>query len=1213
MTPPGEIPIEKIEELLDGAYRADSSPRTGGASPAPTRPPGAGCPPQDHWFKVAAGELDQAETLRLIDHAAECETCGPLLSYWAMILSTAESPDESTTLSHLASARSGWQERMAQSMTRHKTPSGRSLFSRRYFLPVSLGFAGALAAALLFLLLPKGFRQQAAPERLLADAYTSQRLMEARIPLAAYAPVAPSHRQRAAGRSTMNDSVPLLEARAAITQALMKSPEDRHWLLLEARADLLSGSYDPAIDTLKRILALDPANIEALTDIASAYTLRARSTDVISDEATALDYLEQAALRDPGNAVVLYNEAVILQDLCQLTEAMDVWNKFLAAEHDRQWIEDGKRRLAAAQALEEHCRKQRSRLSPLLATPEGMLHLARSPDILANSDEELSTIHLPLLLKTAFPQNPPGPGASSPSTSLNSNCVAACIATRTLLHALAASLQKNHQDDWLSDMLSTPPTARFTSSVNLLGSAMDADAHGDINKGQKFNDAALTGFREIHNTGGEIRSRTQQLYEFQRFLFIRPCRAAATNLAPVLAHRRYPWMQAQMALDNSACQGAQNDVAAANANVHAALQLSDATHYRIIYLRALGFLAGNEEQVGNHNLAWKLNVDGLRRFWAGAYPMDRANQFLSNLIYQENPTSRVYSSVLFHRELLHLTTEMTHPEMTAIDRGLLIRAEILAGETKDAAAQIGIAEAEIAAIPGLAIHHRYSADTYLQMAEAYIARSDPEPARQMLLKSSQHIAGRNPIDVVMPYDQAMGELAMLDGNNQQAELYLSRAISIAEEGFLHLRRQEERAAWFRVTREIYAAMTILRLREDVPPIEALALWERYRIMSSGIDLSHWCHNSDLDCLVPPLEALEKSLKDETILGSIRLGRTLVLWTMDDRGVQTHELEVTPQHFDLLNRTFAEMAATPQSREESLRFFGYRVAASLLRPVASTLDPRRTLIVDMDDTMEFLPVAALPFNSGYLGTQFAITTVHSPLVANRSPFFLSQPKIRVSPGLVIGASIPGDPDVPPLPEATTEALAVAAFLDHPKVLVDSAAAPGAVESAIAGAPLIHFAGHAMSYSGQTRLMLARDPSTHHPSPLSTTHMPETEWLDTLSFQPSALTECRLVVLSACSTGKKEERDFDGFDAIVDTLAADGVPDIVATHWDVDSEASVALMKSFYAGLARGMTVPQALSQAEAAVSRMGQYHHPYYWAAYYADGMGTSNLKEVVHD
>jgi CHAT domain-containing protein/tetratricopeptide (TPR) repeat protein len=1209
MTPPGEIPIEKIEELLDGAYRADDSTRANGASPAPIRPPGAECPPQDHWFKVAAGELNQTEALLHIDHAAECETCGPLLSYWAMILSTAESPDESTILPHLASARSGWQERMAKSLTRHQTPSGRSLFSRRYFLPVSLGFAGALAAALLFLLLPKGFRQQAAPERLLADAYTSQRLMEARIPLAAYAPVAASHRQRAAGRSTMNDSVPLLEARAAITQALMKSPEDRHWLLLEARADLLSGNYDPAIDTLKRILALDPSNIEALTDIASAYTLRARSTDVISDEATALDYLEQAALRDPGNAVVLYNEAVILQDLCQLTEAMDVWNKFLAAEHDRQWIEDGKRRLVAAQELEEHCRKQQSRLSPLLATPEGMLHLARSPALLADSDEELSTIHLPLLLKTAFPQNPPSSSVSSPSTSLNSTCFAACIAARTLLHALAASLQKNHQDDWLADMLSTPPTARFASSVNLLGSAMDADSHGDVNKGEKFNDAALTGFRQIHNAGGEIRSRTQQIYEFQRLLFIRPCRDAATNLAPVLAHRRYPWMQAQVTLNNATCEGAQNDMTAAIANVNAALLLSNATHYRIVYLRALGFLAGEEYLVGKHNLAWNLNIEGLRRFWEGDYPMDRANQFLSNLVYQEKPTSRVYSAVLFDRELLHLTTEMIHPEITAIDQFLLIRAEILAGETKDAAAQLQTAEEETAAIPSLTVQHRYYSGSHLELAEAYIARSDRESARRMLLKSSQYIAGLHIIDDVMPYDQAMGELALLDGDNRRAELYLSRAVSIAEGGFQHLRRQEERAAWFRSTREIYAAITLLRLREGVPPIEALALWERYRIMSSGIDLSHWCHNSDLACLAPPLEALEKSLKDETILGSLRLGRTLVLWTMDDRGVQTHELEIAPQHFDLLNRTFAEMAATPQSREESLRFFGYRVAASLLRPVASTLDPRRTLILDMDDTMEFLPVAALPFNSGYLGTQFAVTTVHSPLLANRSP----RSEAHLSSGLVIGASVPGDPEASPLPEARTEALAVAAFLDRPKVLVDSAAVSGAVENAIAGAPLIHFAGHAMSYSGQTRLMLARDPASHRSDSLAPTHMPQTEWLDTLSFRPSALTECRLVVLSACSTGKREERDFDGFDEIVDTLAADGVPDIVATHWDVDSEASVALMKNFYSGLARGLTAPQALSQAEAAVSRLEPYHHPYYWAAYYTAGMGTSNLKEVVHD
>jgi CHAT domain-containing protein len=105
----------------------------------------------------------------------------------------------------------------------------------------------------------------------------------------------------------------------------------------------------------------------------------------------------------------------------------------------------------------------------------------------------------------------------------------------------------------------------------------------------------------------------------------------------------------------------------------------------------------------------------------------------------------------------------------------------------------------------------------------------------------------------------------------------------------------------------------------------------------------------------------------------------------------------------------------------------------------------------------------------------------------------------------------------------------------------------------------------------------------------------------------------VVLSACSTGKREERDADDIQDIVQTLTAEGARQIVATHWDVDSAASVSLMKEFYSALAHGQTVPQALLQAERSVSATPEYRHPYYWSPYYSIGTSTLNLKELLHD
>jgi len=82
--------------------------------------------------------------------------------------------------------------------------------------------------------------------------------------------------------------------------------------------------------------------------------------------------------------------------------------------------------------------------------------------------------------------------------------------------------------------------------------------------------------------------------------------------------------------------------------------------------------------------------------------------------------------------------------------------------------------------------------------------------------------------------------------------------------------------------------------------------------------------------------------------------------------------------------------------------------------------------------------------------------------------------------------------------------------------------------------------------------------------------------------------------------------------IKTLASLGVPDVVATRWQIDSAAAVPMMDAFYGGLAQGFTVPRALTAARQSLMRDARYHHPYYWAAYYASGSGTSDLSRIFH-
>jgi len=48
------------------------------------------------------------------------------------------------------------------------------------------------------------------------------------------------------------------------------------------------------------------------------------------------------------------------------------------------------------------------------------------------------------------------------------------------------------------------------------------------------------------------------------------------------------------------------------------------------------------------------------------------------------------------------------------------------------------------------------------------------------------------------------------------------------------------------------------------------------------------------------------------------------------------------------------------------------------------------------------------------------------------------------------------------------------------------------------------------------------------------------------------------------------------------------------------------------LSNGLDVPSALTAARQSLVRDARYRHPYYWAAYYASGTGTTDLHEVFH-
>lgn len=99
-------------------------------------------------------------------------------------------------------------------------------------------------------------------------------------------------------------------------------------------------------------------------------------------------------------------------------------------------------------------------------------------------------------------------------------------------------------------------------------------------------------------------------------------------------------------------------------------------------------------------------------------------------------------------------------------------------------------------------------------------------------------------------------------------------------------------------------------------------------------------------------------------------------------------------------------------------------------------------------------------------------------------------------------------------------------------------------------------------------------------------------------PEYLPVTRLIVLSACETGKGKLYKGEGVFSFNRAFAALGIPASVTNLWQADSRATYRLTNLLYRYIAKGLPVDQALQQAklEFIDTGSGAEGLPYYWAS-----------------
>jgi len=105
------------------------------------------------------------------------------------------------------------------------------------------------------------------------------------------------------------------------------------------------------------------------------------------------------------------------------------------------------------------------------------------------------------------------------------------------------------------------------------------------------------------------------------------------------------------------------------------------------------------------------------------------------------------------------------------------------------------------------------------------------------------------------------------------------------------------------------------------------------------------------------------------------------------------------------------------------------------------------------------------------------------------------------------------------------------------------------------------------------------------------------IDVLEGWRGRLTQCELVVLSACSTQEGFRQRDEGVFAMPLAFSYAGCPSVVASLWNVADEATTQLMGSFYRNLAGGSGAGKVGALREACRALRAKRPEPFFWAPF----------------
>jgi CHAT domain-containing protein/tetratricopeptide (TPR) repeat protein len=1134
-------------------------------NPSPSTPE---CMGDAEWLEVAAGLLPEAKTRELMKHAAQCRHCGPLLKNAAEALVDEATPSEEALLVSLQSARPEWRKNMAatlQDSMRDRQPMS-SWWRTAFAWPApAYAFAGIVAVAVVAWIGLRALHPPSA-EQLLAQAYSEHRTLEVRIPGARYAPM---QAERGTAQSDFDKPHSLLKAKDLIGEALNKNPSDPKWLQARARAELLDGNYESAIKSLQRALETQPDSPSLLTDLGSAYFVRAESANRPIDYGNAIESFGKALAKSPEDPIALFNRALACEHMFLYTQAVDDWEHYLHVDPQSEWADDARRRLSALrEKIEQH---DKSSNEPLLNPNQIANASAHGIDLSDQLDKKIED-YLVLATTDWLPKAYP----------VDQTHMLDARESRSALEVLAGVLKSMHRDTWLEDLLSIRPSHSLAQAVEDLAVAIRADDRGDNVLALQRSHEAEQLFAAVGNDAGTARARVESMFAAHDAQDADACMNALNHARTTLDGQTYRWLAIQFHIEEGTCYGLAGDLGRSRQFYEQAASDAKASNYRVIYMRTQDHLSGIDSEDGNLSEGWVRAQHGLAKFWSAPCPPMRGYNFYFDLDEFARVSSQPHLQMAVWRDGIALSNSFEDKVIRAMSHSFMADAAVAAGQLGPAAKEFALTGQLLEQAPQIRTTRIARIEAESRLAEIEVADGKPELAVARLQKYSSSVEQLSDNVLSVLYETALGNAQ--EDSGQNAEAALRSALAVSALYLDSIPDERRRMEWIQRTANTYRCFSQFRLLHG-DTMGALEAWEWYR--GAALRVGRKLDGTQPSWVEPPprVAGTLPGLTDITFISYALLPRGLAIWVYDNRGVFSYWSETNTAALSEDAANFRALCADSGSSMADLQRRSASLFKTLVAPIEGHLSADRTLVIELDDGLSGLPFEALlDSQNRYLGDRYSAI---SSLGVYYQP---STRKLRAihADSFALAVAVPASnaaeyAPTPPLPDALSEGEWLARSFGNARLLKESGATVENVRAELPAAEIFHFAGHAISSPVRSGLLLSDG------------------LLNAASLEKLSLARMQLAVLSACDTQDGSNGGATSADSLVRAFQRAGAARVVASRWNVDSRVTREFMELFYRALLSGNTVAGSIHQAQSALRSQPGLAHPYYWSAFTAFG------------